>query len=414
MLDIKFIRENPDLVKEAALKKHVKTDIDRLLALDEKRRARIQEIDELRSRHKKSSEKLMTLMGEERENFSKSLKEEKNFLSHKEYDLRAIESEFEELMLEIPNIPDPSVPNGESDKDNQEIRNWGEQKKLAEFGGKDYGQILKDGDMADLERGVKVSGFRGYFLKNDGARLSFALWQFVFDFLIKKGFTPFISPSIVRKENLLGTGWFPQSKEDIYKTQDDTYLSGTSEVAMMGYHRDEILSEEELPKKYVAFSPCFRREAGSYGKDQKSIFRVHEFYKVEQIVLCKASHQQSVDFHEELTANSEEIMKLLRIPYRVVLNCAGDLGLGQVKKYDIEGWIPSENKYRETHSSSYFHDFQTRRLGIKYKDSEGKTKYAHSLNNTAIATPRILEALLENNQKSDGSIDIPEVLRKYL
>ena len=414
MLDIKFIRENADLVKEASRRKHVKADIDRLTVIDEKRRAMIQEIDELRSRHKKSSEKLMTLMGEERENFSARLKEEKQHLSHKEYDLRAIESEFEELMLEIPNIPDPSVPDGGSDKENQEIRSWGEPQKLSELGGRDYAQILKDGDMADLERGVKVSGFRGYFLKNDGARLSFALWQFTLDFLSKKGFVSFIAPSIVRKENMLGTGWFPQSQEDVYKTQDDTYLSGTAEVAMMGYHRDEILSQEELPKKYAAFSPCFRREAGSYGKDQKGIFRVHEFYKIEQIILCEASHQKSVDFHEELTANSEEIMKLLRIPYRVVINCTGDLGLGQVKKYDIEGWVPSENKYRETHSSSYFHDFQTRRLGIKYKDSEGKIKFAHSLNNTAIATPRILEAFLENNQKPDGSIDIPEVLRKYL
>lgn len=414
MLDIKFIRENPDLVKEAARRKHVKVDIDRLLAIDGKRRALIQEIDESRSAHKKSSEKLMTLMGEERENFSSKLKGEKSFLSHKEYDLRAVESEFEELMLEVPNIPDPSVPDGESDKENQEVKNWGDKKTLKELGGRDYTQILKENDMADLERGVKVSGFRGYFLKNNGARLSLALWQFALDVLQKKGFVPFIAPSIVRKENMLGTGWFPQAEEDVYKTQDNTYLSGTAEVAMMGYHRDEIFREEELPKKYAAFSPCFRREAGSYGKDQKGIFRVHEFYKIEQIVLCHASHQQSVDFHEELTANSEEIMKVLRIPYRVVINCAGDLGLGQVKKYDIEGWIPSENKYKETHSSSYFHDFQTRRLNIKYKDSEGKIKFAHSLNNTAIATPRILEAFLENNQKPDGKIEIPEILKKYL
>mgnify|MGYP001579989591 FL=1 len=402
------------MVKEAVQRKHVKADIDRLIAIDEKRRAAIQEIDELRASHKKSSDKLMTLMGEERENFSVRLKEEKNKLSNKEYDLRAIESEFEELMLEVPNIPDPSVPDGVSDKDNQEIKSGGEKKSLKELGGRDYLQILKDGDMADFERGVKVSGFRGYFLKNDGARLSLAIWQFALEFLQKKGFTPFIAPSIVRKENMLGTGWFPQSEEDVYKTQDNTYLSGTAEVAMMGYHRDETLREEELPKKYSAFSPCFRREAGSYGKDQRGLFRVHEFYKIEQIVLCKASHQESVNIHEELTANSEEMMRLLNIPYRVVVNCAGDLGLGQVKKYDIEGWIPSENKYRETHSSSYFHDFQTRRLGIKYKDSEGKTKFAHSLNNTAVATPRILEAFLENNQKPGGSLDIPEVLKKYL
>ena len=212
---------------------------------------------------------------------------------------------------------------------------------------------------------------------------------------------------------MVGTGWFPQVEEDIYKTQDDLYLSGTAEVPMMGYHADEILKEEDLPKKYVAFSPCYRREVGSYGKDTKGIFRVHEFYKIEQVVLCRADHQESVKWHEELTKNSEEIMQALEIPYRVVINCGGDLGLGQVKKYDIEGWIPSEGRYRETHSASYFHDFQARRLNIKYKDNAGKIHFIHSLNNTAIATPRILEAFLENNLREDGSIKIPEALQKY-
>ena len=402
MLDIKFIRENKDLIKEAARKKHVMVDIDQLSAVDEKRRALIAEGDALRQEHKKFT------------GASEEAKISKDKLSHKEFELGAVEKEFEELMLLVPNVPDPSVPEGESDAENQEIRKWGEIKVEH---GKNYLNLMQSRGALDLERGAKVSGFRGYFLKGDAALLSMALWQFTLDVLIKKGFAPFLAPVLIRRENLVGTGWVggttPKEGEDVYKTQDDLYLSGTAEVPMMGYHADEILKEEELPKKYVAFSPCFRREAGSYGKDAKGIFRVHEFFKVEQVILCRADHQESVKWHEELTKNSEEIMQSLEIPYRVVINCGGDLGLGQVKKYDIEAWIPSEKRYRETHSASYFHDFQTRRLNIKYKDSAGKIHFAHSLNNTAIATPRVLEALLENHQEPDGSIKIPAALQKY-
>ena len=399
MLDIKFIRENKDLIKEAARKKHVKVDIGRLLAVDEKRRALISEVDALRQEHKKFT------------GASEEAKISKDKLLHKEFELGAVEKEFEELMLQIPNAPDPSVPEGESDAENQEIRKWGEIKVEH---GKNYMNLMQERSALDLERGVKVSGFRGYFLKGDAALLSLALWQFTLDFLVKKGFTPFLAPTLVKEENFMGTGWFPQAREDVYKTQDDLYLSGTAEVPMMGYHAGEILKEEDLPKKYVVFSPCFRREAGSHGKDAKGIFRVHEFFKVEQVVLCKADHMESVGWHEELTKNSEEIIRALEIPYRVVVNCGGDLGLGQVKKYDIEAWIPSEKRYRETHSASYFHDFQTRRLNIKYKDFSGKIHFAHSLNNTAIATPRVLEALLENHQEEGGGVKIPAALQKYL
>ncbi|QQG42975.1 MAG: serine--tRNA ligase [Candidatus Giovannonibacteria bacterium] len=403
MLDIKFIRENKDLIKEAARKKRVIVDVDRLLAVDEKRRAMIQEVDNLRQEHKKFT------------GASEEAKISKDKLSHKEFELGAVEKEFEELMLLVPNVPDPSVPEGKSDAENVEIRKWGE---IRVEHGKNYLNLMQLRDALDLERGAKVSGFRGYFLKGDAALLSMALWQFTLDVLVKKEFTPFLAPVLVRRENLIGTGWVggttPEEGEDVYKTQDDLYLSGTAEVPMMGYHADEILREEDLPKKYVAFSPCFRREAGSYGKDAKGLFRVHEFFKVEQVVLCRADHQESVRWHEELTKNSEEIMQALEIPYRVVINCGGDLGLGQVKKYDIEAWIPSEKRYRETHSASYFHDFQTRRLNIKYKDSSGKIHFVHSLNNTAIATPRILEALLENHQEPDGEIKIPAALQKYL
>ena len=251
-------------------------------------------------------------------------------------------------------------------------------------------------------------------MKYDGALLFFALWQYFLDYFVKQGYTPMIVPSLVRKETLMGTGYLPQGADDLYKTQDGEYLAGTAEVAMMSYYSGEVLPKKSLPIKFIAFSPCFRREAGAHGKDVKGIIRVHEFFKLEQVLLCEASHEESAKFHEEITNHVEHLMQELKIPYRVVANCGADLGLGQVKKYDIEAWIPSQNKYRETHSSSYFHDFQARRLNIKYKDEEGKSKYVHSLNNTACATSRLPAAILENYQQADGTVKIPEVLKKYM
>ena len=259
-----------------------------------------------------------------------------------------------------------------------------------------------------------MGGFRGYFLKTDGARLVWALERFVQDRFVDRGFTPMIVPSLVRREPFVGTGYLPQSEDDLYKTQDGDYLAGTAEVATMGYYMDEILEKKDLPIKFFAFSPCFRREAGSHGRDTKGIFRIHEFVKYEQVVLCEANHEESVKHHEELTKNAEALLQELKLPYRVVINCGADLGLGQVKKYDIEAWMPTEKNYRETHSSSYFHDFQTRRLNIRYRDPEGVVRYAHSLNNTALAMPRILTQIVENYQREDGSIAIPEVLRGYM
>ena len=269
-------------------------------------------------------------------------------------------------------------------------------------------------NMLSLERGVKVAGFRGYFLTGDGVRLQFALWQFVNDYFFKKGdWFPMIVPSLVRREAMMGTGYLPQGEEDLFKTQDGEFLSGTAEVAMMSYHMDDILDKKDLPKKMLGFSPAFRREVGAHGKDTKGILRVHEFYKFEQVVLCEANHETSVKHHEEIQANTEGLMQLLGLPYHVVINCAGDLGLGQVKKYDIEAWLPSEGKYRETGSASYFHDFQTRRLNIRYRDDDGKMKFVHSLNNTALSG-RPLIMIVENYQNADGSINIPDVLQPYM
>ena len=406
MLDIKFIRENQDLVLASIVKRHYNFDLDRLLKTDEYRRNLLGEVERLRAEQNKSSKNFL-------EGDLENLKKLKEALQKKESELKKAEEEFTKLMLLVPNIPDPTVPEGRTEEDNVEIRAWGVKPEF-DFKIKDHHTLLRELDLADLERGAKVSGFRGYFLKNEGALLSLALWQFAMEHMIKKGFTPFISPALVKENILIETGKLPIFRDDFYGTGDNLFLSPTAEVPMMGFHEGEILNEEELPKKYVAFSPSYRREAGSYGKDQKGLYRLHEFMKVEQIILCKAEHAESVRWHEELTSYSEEMLQQLEIPYRVVVNAAGDLPFGAVKMYDIESWTPSENRYRETHSSSMMHDFQTRRLGIRYRSADGKIRFAHSLNNTAIATPRILESLLENYQRQDGSVKIPEVLQKYI
>jgi len=415
MLDIKFIRENKDLVKEGARKKHIEVDIDRLLELDNKRRELLSEVEQKRAEQNQATEKISKSQdSDEKQSMISEMQSLKEELQNKEEELKQVTIDWQNLMVLVPNVPDISVPEGEDDNGNQEVRTWGDIPKF-KFEPKSHIDLMLDKDMADFERGSKVAGFRGYFLKNDAVRLTFSIWQLAYEHFFKKGnFIPMITPSVVRKEAFMGTGYLPQGEDDLYKTQDETYLTGTSEVSVMSYYMEERLERSDLPKKFFAFSPCFRREAGSYGKDTKGLMRLHEFFKFEQVVLCEASHEKSVQFHEELTANSEEIMKTLNIPHRVVVNCGGDLGLGQVKKYDIEAWVPSENTYRETHSSSYFHDFQTRRLNIKYRDENGKMRYAHSLNNTAVATPRLLISLIENNQQADGSIVVPEALRGYM
>ncbi len=414
MLDIKFIRENKDIVALGAKKKHIDVDIEKLLELDDKRKELQGMIDEKRAEQNNASQAIAGAQDEERQKLIDRMTEVKKTLQIEEEQLGEILKDWRNLMVRVPNVPDISVPDGDSDADNKEVRTWGEIPKFS-FEPKSASELLRMHDMVDLERGAKVAGFRGYFLKNDGARLVWALERFVQDrFMNREGFQPMIVPSLVRREPFVGTGYLPQSEDDLYKTQDGDYLAGTAEVAAMGYFMDEILEKKDLPLKYFAFSPCFRREAGSHGKDEKGIFRVHEFVKYEQVVLCEANHEESVRHHEELTVNSEELLQELNLPYHVVLNCGGDIGLGQVKKYDIEAWMPSEKRYRETHSSSYFHDFQTRRLNIRYREEAGTLKFVHSLNNTALAMPRILTQIVENNQNEDGSITVPEVLRGYL
>jgi len=413
MLDIKFIRENADLIKAGAKKKHLEVDIDQLLAVDEKRRGLLTSVESARARQNAVSKEIVQASPDQKATLLSEMKVLKETLTKNEESLKEVDHSWQLLMVQVPNIPDLSVPEGTTDADNVEVRTWGTKPTIKNS--KSHVELTETLGLADFERGTKVAGFRGYFLKGDGALLNYAVWNFVQDHFVKKGgFTPMLVPSLVKRVAFLGTGYLPQGEEDLYKTQDGDFLAGTGEVATMAYYMNETLDKKDLPLKMVAFSPCFRREAGSHGKDTKGLMRVHEFFKFEQVVLCEASHEESVKHHEELTKNAEELLQALKLPYHVVINCGGNLGLGQVKKYDIETWVPSEGKYRETHSSSYFHDFQTRRLNIRYRDDSGAMQYAHSLNNTALATPRILIAILENYQNEDGSITVPEVLRSYM
>ncbi len=413
MLDIKFIRENIDLVKLGATKKHIQVDLDALIVLDDTRKQLLLSVETKKAKQNVVSQTVATASDEvARAQMISEMKILKEELQKEEEELKAVMQKWMELMLQVPNIPDMSVPDGASDAENKEIKTWGEKTQFA-FEPKSHVDIMTKLSMVDFERGTKVHGFRGYYLQKGGAKLSWAIWNYAQDFFLKKGFDPMIVPAIVRKSNLYGTGHLPNDAEDVYSTQDNDYLVGTAEVSTMGYYADDIIDAATFPIKWLSFSPCFRREAGSHGKDTKGLIRVQEFYKLEQVILCEARHDESVKWHEWLNRNTEEFIETLGIPYRTVINCGGDLGQGQVKKYDIELWVPMEQTYREISSASYFHDFQTRRFNIRYKDAEGKLRYAHSLNCTAIPTPRILVSLIENFQQADGTVKLPPVLAPY-
>ncbi len=414
MLDIKFIRENPDLIKDAVRRKRLNFDVDALIKADDERREALKDFEEAKAMQNKVSDEIAQISDpEEKQKKIAEMKEYKAGVEEKEAKVKEVIGVWQRLMLQVPNVPDISVPEGESDEENQEVKVVGTKPEF-DFEPLDHITILEKNDWADFERGSKVAGFRGYFLKGAMVELSFAIFQSFLNDLIAKGYTPMMVPSLVKKELLMGTGYIPGGEEDLYQTQDGDYLAGTGEVAGMGYYMDEVLPKEKVPTKFAAFSTCFRREAGSHGKDVKGLIRVHEFFKLEQIILCEASHEESVKYHEEVTKNAEDFVESLGLYYHVVANCGADLGLGQVKKYDIEVWMPSQQKFRETHSASYFHDFQTRRLNIRYRDDEGSMRFAHSINNTAVATPRFLATIIEQYQTKDGRVRVPEKLKPFI
>ncbi len=402
MLDINFIRENLEKVKKSVQDRKADVDLQKLLDIDDQRKKLISQVDELRSKRNQAAVTKNIKLGTE----------VKNELSSLEKQLDKVEKDWQEMMLLVPNIMLEGVPIGDASQ-NKIIRKQGEPTKFS-FTPKDHLELGKILDIIDVERGVKVSGFRGYFLKNEGAALQMAVLNFALDHLRQKGYQMIIPPVINKKMAFEGTGWFPWGEEETFKIEnEDLYLAGTAEVPVTALHAGEIFELKDLPKKYVAFSPCFRTEVGSYGKDTKGLFRLHEFYKVEQVVICEADEQESLSFFEEIEGNAEEILQELGLPYQVVVLSSEDMGKKPALAYDIETWMPSRESYGETHSNSILLDFQTRRLKIRYKTKDGSVKFCHSLNNTAIATPRILIPLLENFQQEDGSVKIPEVLQKY-
>jgi len=408
MLSLDFIRANKQKVIEAAKNKNRQIDVEQLLKLDNQRRELIQKIQTIRVERNKSSHQKPD------ENIIKRGREIKEELKNLESSLLEVEKKINELLSQFPNIPLPEVPIGKDATGNIEIKKSGTVPKF-DFKPKTHIDLGLNLDLIDFERGAKISGFRGYFLKNQAAQLQLALLFYVFQKLVKKGYIPLIAPAIVKGFTLFGSGQFPWGEQEVYKlNDDDAYLAGTAEVPVTSYFSGEIVNEADLPKKFVAFSPCFRREAGAHGKDTKGLYRVHEFWKIEQVIIGKNNVEEAKKLHEELQQNCEEILTDLKLPYRVLLMCTGDMGEPQIKKYDTETWMPSKQAYGETMSNSIMGDFQTRRLKIKYRKKDGSTEYCFSLNNTALASPRILIAILENYQQKDCSILIPEVLQTLI
>ncbi len=416
MLDLAFIREHPDLIRDVARRRHAEFDLDALLATDAELREVRRRAEDLRAEQNRLS-KLIREVGADPAARERVINEGRAIaaaLKELEPRERELEAQLYELMLLVPNIPDPSVPDGAGEEDNVEIKRVGAPRQF-DFEPLDHVTLMRGLDMLDLERAAKVAGSRSYILKGDAVFLEQALMQFALQHIVRKGFTPLSVPAMAKEYCFIGNGQFPRGRDQTYALKDDDlYLVGTAEVSITGMHTGEILREQDLPVRYVAYSPCFRREAGTYGKDTRGIMRVHQFFKVEQYIMCRNDHAESVRWHEELLSNSEELVQALELPYRVLNICVGDLGDAKVKGYDIECWIPSEGRYRETHSDSYFHDFQARRADLRYRDADGVVRYVHTLNNTALASVRMIIALLENHQQRDGTVRIPEALRPYL
>ena len=414
MLDIRFIREHPDLVQAGARKKRLDIDIPHLLAVDEQRRQLIARVENLKALRNKVSKDIPTLQGAAKQAAIDDMKRVAAESKTLEEPLREVETAFEALMLRVPNIPSEDVPEGESDADNLVIKTWGEIPQF-DFPPRDHIELGEHLDIIDIPRAVKLAGSRTYFLKHAGALLEQAVLQFALHTMVRKGFTPMVVPHLVKDEAMVGTAYFPVGQEQTYRLPEDQLnLIGTAEVPVTAYYTDEMLTEADLPKYFIGLSSCYRREAGTYGKDTRGLYRVHQFQKVEQVVLCANDPEVSRREHEHILGNAEELLQTLGLSYRVVLVCGGDLGLPQVKKYDIETWMPGRKAYGETHSASKFHDFQARRLRLRYRDKDGNLRFMHTLNNTVIASPRILIPLLEIYQRADGSVAIPEVLQPYM
>ena len=414
MIDIKLIRENPQKFKDAARVKRFDVDIDHLLEVDKKLSSARHILQEIAAEKNRAGKEIPRLSGTDKQKVLdelSSLKAKEQALNE---DVKEFQPQFDALMLEVPQAPDADVPVGADDTENVERRRWGQVRQF-DFEPKDHIQLGLSLDIIDTERAVRLAGTRNYFLKGDGALLHRAVLNFAMDFMTGRGYVPMVVPLLMRNEAMRGTGYFPGSEEQTYQAErDELNLVGTAEVPLTAYFMGELLSSQQLPAKFVAMSSCFRREAGAAGKDTYGLYRIHQFDKVEQVIICENDEQKSRQYHQEILGNSEAVMQALGLPYRVANVCTGDLGRGQVQKFDIEAWMPSRKGWGETHSASRFYDFQARRMNLRYKNEQKKNQFCHTLNNTVIASPRILIPLLELYQNADGSITIPQVLRPYM
>ncbi len=415
MIDIKQIRENPQRFAVASRAKKFDVDIDRLIEVDAGLRTAKQQLQEISTDKNRIGKSIPKLSSDEKPTALSQLAELKQQEAKYDQDVRELQPEFDALMQQVAQPADDDVPLGEDDTENVEIRKEGEIRQF-DFEPKDHLKLGLELGIIDIERGVRLAGARNYFLKGDGAMLHWAVLRFAMDLMIGKGFVPLSVPLLMKDEAMRGTGYYPGAEDQTYRMEKDQLnLVGTAEVPLTAYRMGEILSAEELPLKYAALSSCFRREAGAAGKDTYGLYRIHQFDKVEQVVICENSAEASAKFHDEILGNAEAIMQALDLPYRVVNVCTGDLGRGQAKKFDIEAWMPSRESYCETHSASKFYEFQSRRMNLRYKEpGTKKNVFCHTLNNTVIASPRVLIPILELYQNADGSVTVPNVLRPYM
>ncbi|MBU5355022.1 serine--tRNA ligase [Paenibacillus barcinonensis] len=417
MLDMKWVRAHAEEVQAAADGKKIKVDIAVLIQRDNERKALLQQTEEGRRLRNTLSAEIGKLMQtgerEQAETMRAQVKQLNDELEQKEAELALIQEEVTRLQWLVPNVVSPDTPAGLSDEDNVELRRVGELPEF-DYAAKDHVELGELHGLIDIPRGVKIGGTRSYVLKGAGLLLHRAVQQLALDLLLRHGFTPLEVPLMVREDALVNTGFFPTGRDQVYELQgENKWLVGTSEVPLVSYYADEVIDVKE-PVKLAAVSTCFRSEVGSGGRDVRGLYRVHQFAKVEQVILCAPDAAESERMLQEITGHAEELLQQLELPYRVVAVCTGDMSQKTYKQYDIETWMPSRGAYGETHSSSNLHDFQARRSNIRCLDEQGKLVYCHTLNNTAVASPRILIPLLENHQQADGSIHIPKALRPYM
>ncbi len=414
MLEIAFIRQNADTVRQAIVNKRLSLDLDELLGADKIRREAIQALDVKRARKNQIAALIPKATKEERPALIEEGKQVKGDIERLEPELKEATLKFDDLMLRVPSIPRPEVPIGKGEEDNVEIRKVGTKREFS-FKAKDHVDLMTMHGMVNWDGPRKFAGGRSYALTGTGALLEVAVTRLAIDILVSRGLTLVIPPVIVKEKAMTGTGFFPLGREEAYAiTADELYLVGTSEVPLVSLHADETLDAAHLPVRYAGMSPCFRREAGAHGKDTRGLYRVHQFTKIEQVVFCLPDEEVAEKEHYTLLGNAEEILAKLEIPYRVAIACTGEIGLGQTRKHEVESWMPGRDAYSETHSCSTLGDFQARRSNIRLRMPDGSLAWPFTLNNTAIASPRILIPLLENHQNEDGSITLPKALVPYM